>query len=106
MNNNQRGKVRIGTYFLETNPEEVLALFFQLKLLVIRAEYYYDNQTIEYTCISPNFQEVSPNIATPDYQIIARQQKIDEEHIEIYYRMEKVNNATGWAEPFTTIKVP
>jgi hypothetical protein len=106
MNINQRGKFKIPIDYIEQFPEQVLSLFFQLKLIPIRAEYYYDSQMVEYFAVSENFEEVPPQFVTPDYQIIGRVQKINEEEAVTYYRLERITpNATGWTEPFTIGKV-
>lgn len=101
MNRNKRGRFWITRDFIEQYPSEVLSLFYTLKIIPVRAEYYYDTGLVEYIAISENFEEISDTISTPDYQVIGRHVKIDDTHIETYYRLEKMTDATGWSKSIT-----
>lgn len=69
--NRRIGKFTLPIDWVEAHPEEVVAAFNQLQIIVTRAESMYHSATIEYIAISPFLDEVKLGYVIPDYFIEA-----------------------------------
>ena len=83
---------RIGMFsvprdWIEEHPQEVVEMFFNLNMIVIRAEMMYHTMAIEYTALSPVFDLCPIEHMVPLYHLIRIQLNND----EVTYKVEKIN---------------
>jgi hypothetical protein len=64
------GRFFLSIRFIEDMPDKVVAMFFRLEIIVVRAEMLYDRNGIEYIGISPHFEEIDASFVTPEYEIL------------------------------------
>ncbi len=70
LNKKRTGRFRIYKELISEHPNEIIDMFYKLKIIVVRAEMMYDKDVIEYIGISPFFKEIEPQYITPEYEII------------------------------------
>ena len=83
--NNQRGWFRITGEYIHENPWVVLAVM--SKVIVLRAEYKFMTDTIEYEAISPEFRHNIEGCVIPQYHVIVHT-KYDGDGYLIGYEIE------------------
>ena len=81
---NRRGIFRIGREILEGN--EWLMLKVMAEVIIVKAEYFFMNDHIEYHAYSPKFRELPENKNTPLYSV-GVQPVIDEKGYLVDYRI-------------------
>ncbi len=69
MSNRRIGKLKISSEIIRTNAPQVAEVFKALDAVVVRAEYLYHENAIEYFVISPYFSEVDPTVMPPEYAL-------------------------------------
>ena len=65
------GKFRVSRELVENHHDEVVEMFCQLKIVVVRAEMMYAGDYIEYMGISPKFKDNDLMYIPPEYTIVS-----------------------------------
>jgi len=66
MRSKKMGKFVISGALIENNPDDVMRLMG--RMIVVRAEFIYGPNVVEYTAISDYFEEVEEGLVLPEYQ--------------------------------------
>lgn len=67
MSSRQLGKFTISRYLIENDTEFISDVFSALKLIPVRSELMFHNDTMEYIAISKYFREVPMGSEIPEY---------------------------------------
>lgn len=67
---NRHGTIKLSSEMLNEVPEQTIQMFYELRLLVTRAEMRFVDMTIEYHCFSPLMEQVPLGASSPRYEII------------------------------------
>lgn len=62
------GKFKIHRVIVDNNPEAAQAVM--SKVVILRAEYMYPEDVIEYKALCEEFDEVEPATIPPDYEVV------------------------------------
>lgn len=65
---NRKGKIKISWLLVHENPEEVQLVF--SKVIPVKAELNFMSNSIEYDCVSKEFDEIEDYQALPTYDVI------------------------------------
>ncbi len=65
---NRKGVFTLSTYFVESEPEDTMAIMG--KCVILRVEAFPMNGVIEYQALSPDFDEVDAGEFTPEYIVL------------------------------------
>lgn len=68
----RRGRFNVSKEFLN-NPTSVIFQLFS-NFIIVRAEYMYDTDSVEYIAVSKLFSPVEEGYETPDYKITIKEQ--------------------------------
>jgi len=68
--NNRIGKFWISINLIHEHHDEVVEMFYKLKIVIVRSEVMYHKDSIEYVGISPEFREVPLNEVLPEYNLV------------------------------------
>jgi hypothetical protein len=85
------GVIRVPIDKIENHYEDLVEMFFQLHIVVIRAEMMYWNNCIEYQCLSPHFDLCLPMQIPPVYDVISSFTTTQSGQTERTYKVEKMN---------------
>lgn len=69
------GKFYIEKDWIDNSQSELVEMFYQLKIIVIRAEYIFHRRCMEYIAYSPSFREVNPREDMPIYKMVSSDTK-------------------------------
>ena len=82
---------RVGTFtiarkYIDQAPADVLAVM--AKVIVVRMEYLYQQDAMEYTALSPEFEELEPGTKPPCYSVEISVDENDERTVSFVKREE------------------
>ena len=63
------GEFRINADYIKTHLEAVQRFFSETSMVVIRADYEFESESIKYTAISPFFDDIAFNQRPPEYEV-------------------------------------
>jgi len=69
MNSQQLGRFEIKEELVRENPEIVAQAFADMQFVPVKAELMFCSQRIEYTGISPRFEEIERGTIIPEYRV-------------------------------------
>lgn len=83
MNKRNVGKFSVSCEFIFQDAEKMAAIFSLLKIIPVRAEYMFHNETIEYIAISDKFEEVPEGNPVPEYTLTILTDKAGKEIVNV-----------------------
>ena len=69
------GKFQVRRGFVQRDPELVADMFGHLQIVPVWVEFVFHTDVMEYTAISPKFEEVPEGCVVPEYYIIAHKEE-------------------------------
>ncbi len=72
MNTMQVGKFSVSAMLVKTNPDMIADALALARVLIVRAEYLFAQDAIEYEAICDQFAEKQPGTRPPEYGLIIR----------------------------------
>lgn len=84
------GKFSISKEIIDNNPNSVVDILFNLKIIPIRAETLYYSNAVEYIGLSPYFDDNPENMVIPIYVINTDIYKNGDSQ-SLRYSLEKIN---------------
>jgi hypothetical protein len=64
------GKFWISLNLINENHDEIVSMFHELSIIIVRAEVICSRDAIEYVGVSPNFKEIEPQFVLPEYTLL------------------------------------
>jgi len=89
---NRRGKFSINRDLLrDSNNENLLKLF--AHMIIVRAEYMFVKDTVEYEAMSPLFREIEIHESAPQYEIICIDVYSDDLIIDMLFKTKEIKKS-------------